>query len=82
MQPLSRQDKVKVGGALALILICVFAIYQMYMSQQIHIVKQVWLPPGSSEKGQAMKRQGVSVSDNIDPSKIKSVDDVNGSEVK
>ncbi len=71
MRSLSRKDKTLAVGAIALIFISVFAIYQMYMSQQIHVVKQIWLPPGSSEKGQAMKQQGISASDNIDPSKIK-----------
>lgn len=74
MNNMPKQDVAKIAGAAIVMLLAVILIYRFYSSQQVHVVQQLNVPPGSSEKGQAMKGQegsGESPSDNIDPSKMK-----------
>lgn len=71
MKPLAKKDIMKASGAVTLIVLALAAIFQMYMSQQIHPVKFANLPPGFSEKEHSMKGPGNGASDDIDPSKLK-----------
>jgi hypothetical protein len=50
----------RVIGVVAVVLIAValVAIVQMYRNSQVHVEKNFNLPPGSSEKAQAMKAKG------------------------
>lgn len=72
MESVSKKDIAKIVAAGAVILVCIFLVVNMYMSSQQHVVHQINLPVGSSEKMQSMKNGGGdSPSDNIDPSKMK-----------
>lgn len=60
--------------AAVIIVLAVVVIYKMWAANQVHAVKVIDNPVGSSEKMQAMKAMhdnGESVSDNIDVSKAR-----------
>ena len=70
----AKQIVIGVVAAVAIVA-AIVVIYQMWAKSQVHVVKSFNLPPGSSEKMQAMKEKGQvpdeSASDNIDPSKAR-----------
>ena len=57
MKPLSKQDIIKVAVAAVVIILCVFAIYRVYAGSQLHVVQEINVPRGSSEKMQELKKQ-------------------------
>ena len=69
----SRQKGIAAVAVIAIVL-AVVIVYKMWASTQVHVVRSLNLPPGSSEKMQAMKAQGQSrdegASDNINPGQM------------